>query len=69
MKSKVVHEYEEGPRAKSRFESAVKKVIAIPHSEMKRREKQYQSEQALKPKRGPKRKAKSSASHGHDSDD
>lgn len=63
------HKFDEGPQAKSRFEIAVKKILGVSHTEMERREKQYQEEQALKPKRGPKRKAKSSASRDHDSGD
>jgi len=69
MKSKPIHQYDEGPKAKSRFENAVKKILGVPHEEMGRREKQYQKEQALKPRRGPKRKAKPSASRDNDSDD
>ena len=62
MKSKVVHTYDEGPHAAERFEAAIKTILAVPRSEMERREKQYQKETALKPKRGPKRKTKPSAS-------
>jgi hypothetical protein len=61
------HEFHEGPEAKTRFETAVKKILTLRRSELERREKQYQEEQAHKPKRGPKRKAKPSASRDHDS--
>lgn len=62
MKSKIVHTYDEGPQAAERFKTAMKTIIAVPRSEMERREEQYQKEAALKPKRGPKRKIKPSAS-------
>lgn len=61
MKLKRFHEYDEGPQAADRFKKAVKQIITVPRSEMEKREKQYQEEQALKPKRGPKRKAKPGA--------
>lgn len=57
MKSKVIHEYDEGPSATDRFKSALKTILSVPREEMERREKKYQAEQALKPKRGPKRKS------------
>ncbi len=66
MKQKDVHEYDEGPQAKSRFEGAVKKILGVPRDEMERREKQYQEQQALKPKRGPKPKASVSRARGSD---
>jgi hypothetical protein len=68
MKTKVVHEYDEGPQAAKRFEAAMKKILAVPHSELLRREAEYQKRAALNPrKRGPKPKAKpSSASHDPD---
>lgn len=56
MKSPTVHEYDESPKAKSRFENAVKKILNVSREEMERREKEYQKQQALKPKRGPKPK-------------
>ena len=52
MKAKVIHTYDEGPQAADRFKTAVKTILAVPRSEMERREKQYQKEAALKPKRG-----------------
>lgn len=69
MKSRVAHEYHEGPDATNRFTASVKTILSVPRSEMKRREKEYQKQQALKPKRGPKRKAKPSASRDRGSDD
>jgi hypothetical protein len=68
MKPKIVHTYEEGPQAAQRFKAAVTTILAVPRSEMERREKQYQEEMALKPKRGPKRKLKASASRARGSD-
>ncbi len=62
MKTKIVHEYDEGPQATERFKSMVKALLAIPHVEMLRREEEYQKQQAMKPKRGPKRKVKPFAS-------
>jgi hypothetical protein len=50
------------------FTKLLDHVLSVPHEEIQRREKEYQRQQALKPKRGPKRKAKSSAS-GHESGD
>jgi hypothetical protein len=66
MKAKPDHEYHEGPKAQSRFESAVKKILSVPRKEMERREKEYQAQQALKPKRGPKPKASVSPVRGSD---
>jgi hypothetical protein len=44
------------------FTDLVDQVLAVPHSEILRREKQYQEQQAQKSKRrGPKRKVKPSA--------
>jgi hypothetical protein len=66
MKSKIVHTYVEGPKAAERFKTAIETILAVPRSEIERREKQYQKETALKPKRGPKRKTKRSDSHDPD---
>jgi hypothetical protein len=68
MKKTIPHEYDEGPQAVDRFKVAMKTILAVPRTEMERREKQYQKEAALKPKRGPKRKAKPSASRDRGSD-
>jgi hypothetical protein len=51
------------------FDELVDRVLSVPHSEILRREKEYQERQAQKPKRsGPKRKVKPSAV-GHESSD
>jgi hypothetical protein len=59
--SRTIHEYHEGSEAAARFKKTVKTILSIPHAEIERREKAYQKEQALKPKRGPKPKLKPSA--------
>jgi hypothetical protein len=47
----------EGPAAWTRFEAAMQKVIAVPHSEVKRRiEEQRKRSAASTNRRGPKRK-------------
>jgi hypothetical protein len=44
------------------FTKLVDRVLAVPHAEILRREKEYQERAAQNPKRrGPKRKVKSSA--------
>jgi hypothetical protein len=68
MKNKSSHEYYEGPEAGRRFKSAMKTILSVPRFEMEQREKRYQEEQSLKPKRGPKRKVTSSASRDRGSD-
>jgi hypothetical protein len=50
------------------FDELVDRVLAVPHEEIMRREKVYQAQQALKPKRGPKQKIKASAD-ARESDD
>jgi hypothetical protein len=61
MKAKP--EYVEGPEAWTRFNSAMKKVIAVPHDEIQRRIEEHREQAAKNPnKRGPKPK-KPSASH------
>jgi hypothetical protein len=55
----------EGPEAWTRFESVMRKVVAVPHSEIKKHIEAHRKEAANNPnRRGPKRKVKSSASHG-----
>jgi hypothetical protein len=66
LREKTVPEYYEGPEAGTRFRKAVDQVLAVSREEIECREKEYQVQQALKPKRGPKRKVKPSAS-GHES--
>lgn len=49
----------EGPEAFTRFEKAMKRVLSVPHSEIKRRIEEHRKEAALNPnKRGPKSKRK-----------
>jgi len=57
MKSKP--EMIEGPEAFTRFENAMKKIIAVPHSEIQKRIEEHRKEVALNPnRRGPKPKRK-----------
>ena len=51
----------EGPEAATRFTGAMKHILSVPREEMVRREAEYQAQSALKPKRGPKPKATTSA--------
>ena len=52
-------EYVEGKEAWTRFEGAMKKVLAVPHSEIQRRVEEHRREAAKNPKkRGPKPKHK-----------
>ena len=49
----------EGTAAFTRFENAMKKILAVPHSEIKRRIEEYRKQAAANPnKRGPKSKPK-----------
>jgi hypothetical protein len=49
----------EGPEAWKRFERAMKAVIAVPHSEIKRKIEEHRKDAALNPnRRGPKKKPK-----------
>lgn len=49
----------EGPEAWTRFQNAMKQVVAVPHTEIKRRIAQQKAQSALNPrKRGPKPKLK-----------
>ena len=51
------------------FTKLVDRVLSVPHTEMLRREKEYQEQVAQNPKRrGPKRKVKPSAD-AHEPDD
>jgi hypothetical protein len=52
----------EGGDAGRRFDALVRKVLAVPHEEIVRREAEYKRQSDLNPKkRGPKSKAKPSA--------
>jgi hypothetical protein len=58
MKAKT--EYVEGTDAWTRFQAAMKKVIAVPHAEIQRRIEAERSEAAKNPnRRGPKPKKRS----------
>jgi len=61
MKSKP-GEMIEGPKARERFTAAMKAILAIPRSEILRRETEYKQQSALNPRRrGPKPKQKSAS--------
>jgi hypothetical protein len=52
-------EYVEGPEAWTRFETAMKRVVAVPHAEIQRRIEAERAASALKPVRpGPTPKRK-----------
>jgi len=54
----------EGPEAFRRFDTTMKALLAVPHSELERREKAYRRKVDRNPNRpGPKRKVKPSASN------
>jgi hypothetical protein len=56
---KPATEYHEGPEAWNRFESAMKAVLKVPHSEIKKRIEEHRKQAALNPnRRGPKPKRK-----------
>lgn len=53
----------EWPDATKRFDALVRKVLSVPRDEIGRREEEYKRQSSLNPhKRGPKPKAKPSAS-------
>lgn len=55
MKAKP--EYVEGPQAFTRFQNAMRKVLAVPHTELQRRIEAERKASAANPnRRGPKRK-------------
>ena len=61
MKEKTNPEFDQ-------FTNLVDRVLAVPHEELDRREREYRSQVDQNPKRrGPKRKPKTSAD-GHESD-
>lgn len=46
-----------GPEAWTRFETAMRKVIAVPHAEIQRRIEEHRKQSAANPnRRGPKKK-------------
>ncbi len=51
-------EIHEGPEAFTRFDAGMKTILSVSREEMLRREAEWQKQNALKPKRGPKPKAK-----------
>jgi hypothetical protein len=56
MKSQT--DMHEGPEAFTRFENAMKKVLSVPHAEIKRRIEEHRKQAALNPsRRGPKPKS------------
>jgi hypothetical protein len=58
---KAKQEYVEGAEAWTRFESAMRKVLSVPHDELKRRIEAERAKAALNPnKRGPKPKRRAS---------
>jgi len=60
-------EYTEGPEAWTRFDAAMKGVMAVSHTEIQRRIEAERQKAALNPnRRGPKPKKKASASPGPD---
>jgi hypothetical protein len=55
----------EGTEAWTRFQTAMKKVLTVPHSEIQKRIQEHRKQAALNPnRRGPKRKIKPSPSAG-----
>jgi hypothetical protein len=50
------------------FRDALRRVLTVPKRELAEREKQYQTERATMPKRGPKPKPSASA-HASDDED
>lgn len=53
----------EGTEAFKRFETAMRRVLSVPHSEIQRRVEEHRKEAAKNPnKRGPKRKSEHSKS-------
>ncbi len=59
----------EGPQAFTQFENAMKKVISVPHSEIRQRIEEHRKEAAFNPnKRGPKPKQKVRTKNTHASD-
>ena len=63
MKPQPNPQFDEGPQATTRFKAAMRKILSVPHSEIQKREAEYQKHVAQNPrKRGPKKKIKPSAS-------
>jgi len=52
-------QYVEGPEAWMRFQTAMKKVIAVPHGEIQRRIEEHRKQATKNPnRRGPKTKSR-----------
>lgn len=57
----------EAPNEFDTFTDTIDRLLSVPHSEIQKREQEYRKKVASNPhKRGPKRKAKSSASRDVD---
>jgi hypothetical protein len=53
----------EGREAAARFDTAIRKLLSVPHAEIQRREAEYRKQSLANPhRRGPKPKVKASAS-------
>jgi hypothetical protein len=62
---KRTSEMVEGPEAWSRFEGTMKRILAVPHSEVQKKIEEHRRQAASNPnRRGPKRKVKPPASPG-----
>src|SRR5215472_11104521 len=51
MKSKPKSKFDEGPQATMRFKLAMQKILSVPHSEIQKREAEYQKHIVQNPRR------------------